>query len=55
MSKSIKFNGKILSRYNEIISNEALEFVQELHHQFNNRRLENKPPNTFWNTFVKNN
>ena len=40
MSKSIKFNGKILSRYNEIISNEALEFVQELHHQFNNRRLE---------------
>jgi len=40
MSKNIKINGKILSRYDEIISNEALKFVQEIHDQFNSKRLE---------------
>ena len=40
MNKSIKINGKILSRYNEIISNEALKFVQEIHEKFNDKRLE---------------
>ena len=40
MNKSIKISGKILSRYNEIISDEALQFVQEIHEQFNNTRLE---------------
>ena len=40
MNKNIKISGKILSRYNEIISNEALQFIQEIHEQFNKRRLE---------------
>ena len=40
MSKNIKISGKILSRYDEIISDEALQFVQEIHDQFNNTRLE---------------
>ena len=40
MNKNIKINGKILSRYSEIISDEALQFVQEIHQQFNNSRLE---------------
>jgi len=40
MNKSIKINGKILSRYDEILSNEALQFIQEIHNQFNGRRLE---------------
>ena len=40
MNKSIKISGKILSRYSEIISNEALKFVREIHDQFNNTRLE---------------
>ena len=40
MNKSIKISGKILSRYGEIISNEALQFVQEIHERFNNTRLE---------------
>ena len=40
MSKSIKISGKILSRYNEIMSDEALEFIQEIHEQFNHKRLE---------------
>ena len=35
MNNSIKVNGKILSRYNEIVSDEALQFVQEIHEQFN--------------------
>ena len=39
MNKSIKISGKILSRYSEIISDEALQFVQEIHSQFNNTRL----------------
>ena len=40
MSKSIKISGDFLSKYNEIISNEALQFVQEIHEKFNPRRLE---------------
>ena len=42
MSKSIKIDGKILSRprYSEIISNEALQFIQEIHEKFNSKRLE---------------
>ena len=40
MNKSIKISGKILSRYNEIISDEALGFIQEIHEQFNHKRLE---------------
>ena len=31
MSKSIKISGDFLSKYNEIISDEALRFVQEIH------------------------
>ena len=40
MTKSIKINGNILSRYSEIISNEALEFIKEIHEKFNSKRLE---------------
>ena len=40
MTRTIKINGKILSRYNEIISNDALEFIQEIHKQFNSKRLD---------------
>ena len=40
MSKSIKISGKILSRYNEIMSDEALKFIQEIHEKFNHKRLE---------------
>jgi len=40
MTKSIKINGNILSRYSEIISSEALEFIKEIHEKFNNKRLE---------------
>jgi len=40
MSKSIKINGEILPRYGEILTIEALQFVQEIHEQFNNTRLE---------------
>ena len=40
MNKNIKISGKILSRYDEIVSDEALQFVQEIHEQFNNTRLE---------------
>ena len=40
MSKSIKISGDFLSKYNEIISDEALKFIQEIHEQFNKRRLE---------------
>ena len=40
MSKSIKISGDFLSKYNEIISNEALQFVQEIHEKFNSKRLE---------------
>ena len=40
MNKNIKISGKILSRYNEIIFDEALQFVQDIHKQFNNTRLE---------------
>ena len=40
MNKGIKISGKILPRYNEILSNDALEFIQEIHENFNNKRLE---------------
>ena len=40
MNKNIKISGKILPRYNEIISEEALKFVQEIQEKFNNKRLE---------------
>jgi len=40
MNKSIKINGNILSRYKEIISNEALQFIKEIHEEFNGKRLE---------------
>ena len=40
MTKNIKINGDFLSRYGEIISNEALQFIQEIHQKFNFERLE---------------
>ena len=40
MNKNIKISGKILPRYDEILSNEALEFIQAIHAEFNSRRLE---------------
>jgi len=40
MNKSIKISGNILSRYSEIVSNESLQFIQEIHEKFNNQRLE---------------
>ena len=40
MNKNVKISGKILSRYNEIISDDALQFIQEIHEQFNGTRLE---------------
>ena len=40
MNKNIIISGKILTRYNEIISDEALKFILEIHSQFNNTRLE---------------
>ena len=40
MNKSIKISGKILSRYDEIVSNKALQFVEQIHDKFNNKRLE---------------
>ena len=40
MNKRIKISGKILSRYDEIISEKALEFVQEIHERFNETRME---------------
>ena len=39
MKHNIKISGKILSRYSEIVSDEALQFVQEIHEKFNNTRL----------------
>ena len=40
MVKNMKISGKILSRYDEIVSDEALQFIQEIHEQFNTTRLE---------------
>ena len=31
MSKIIKINGKILYRYNEILTDEALQLIKEIH------------------------
>ena len=39
MSKNIKISGKILSRYKEIISDEALEFIQQIHEKFDDTRI----------------
>ena len=40
MTKSIKIDGNFLTKYNEIISSDALQFVQEIHEKFNPKRLE---------------
>ncbi len=40
MNNNIKINGKILPRYKEIISDEALNFIKEIHDNFNSKRLE---------------
>ena len=40
MNKNIKISGKILPGYSEIISEEALKFVQEIHEHFNITRLD---------------
>ena len=40
MTNNIKISGKILSRYKEILSDEALKFIKEIHEKFNNKRLE---------------
>jgi len=40
MNKNIKISGKILPRYNEIISEKALKFVQEIHERFDKTRLD---------------
>ena len=39
MNKNIKISGKILSRYNEILTKEALDLIEELHAKFNQERL----------------
>ena len=39
MDKNIKISGKILSRYDEIVSDKALQFIHEIHEKFNNTRL----------------
>ena len=39
MNKNIKISGKILPRYDEIVSPEALQFIREIHNQFNKSRL----------------
>ena len=40
MNKNIKISGKILPRYSEIISEEALKFIEEIHELFDNTRLD---------------
>ncbi len=40
MNKNIKISGKILPRYSEIISEEAINFVKEIHERFNSTRLD---------------
>ena len=39
MNKNIKISGKILPRYDEIVSPEALQFIRDIHNQFNKSRL----------------
>ena len=39
MNKSIKINGKILPRYDEIITDKSLKFIEEIHKEFNEKRL----------------
>ena len=36
---NMKIHGKILSRYNEILSDDALKFIRAIHENFNNARL----------------
>ena len=40
MSKNIKISGKILSEYSEILSDEALQFIKEIHEKFDSKRLD---------------
>ena len=40
MNNNIKINGKILPRQDEILSEGALKFIQEIHEKFNDKRLE---------------
>ena len=40
MTKNIKINGHILSRYNKIISDDALDFIKEIHEKFDGKRLD---------------
>ena len=40
MNKSIKINGKILARYDEILTDQALNLIREVHEKFDDRRLE---------------
>ena len=49
MTKSIKINGDILSKYSEIISDNALQFVKEIHEKFNNlEAIERFPRKTYF-------
>jgi len=40
MTKNIKINGKILARYDEILTDQALNLIREVHEKFDDRRLE---------------
>jgi len=40
MKKSIEISGEILSRYSEILSDEALQFILDIHKHFDSKRLE---------------
>ena len=40
MKKSIDISGEILSRYSEILSDEALQFILDIHKHFDSKRLE---------------
>ncbi len=40
MNKNIKIDGKILPRSNEILTDKAIEFINEIHAQFNSKRID---------------
>tara|TARA_B100000029_G_scaffold151244_1_gene146374 strand:+ start:12780 stop:14390 length:1611 start_codon:yes stop_codon:yes gene_type:complete len=40
MNKNIKINGKILPRSSEILTDKAIEFINEIHTQFNKKRID---------------
>ncbi len=40
MTKNIKISGQILSRYEEILTKDALNFISELHIKFNKERID---------------